>query len=416
MNSNFTVYLNYNGWRLSRTSSDSSVCLKLSLQDSNYDKALSPAVCMDFFTEALTKKLQPSIIVLDDLANLALMKGDLLKLQTEDFEYNSDPIYAKIAREINDFRSHFRHDDVNDVCLRNAFDFLQLKLNASSNLLLDLVCYNFRYSEERVETNTCKYNKKSVETNFCKDAEAAIIPKNWHSRLDDYRIFFQNNMHIKTVFFAVGSILSGPNEIQQQYLLYESLKHMTTLIDCNEISIDLLQTPIRANFFTHLKVLKVHCSSDQLQLPFFFKTIPLLKKLENLTFWTKVWSRIFTTEATQLSLESCLCQNTCLTNFDTNLVAYHSTNLDYYLKRNNALQWKNAFKRLLEICLIFYMNETAFLPPYVILEIFDWLPLEKGCDERFKYISIMHLIPEILKVHLIENLLKSAKKIQRSRI
>lgn len=41
-----------------------------------------------------------------------------------------------------------------------------------------------------------------------------------------------------------------------------------------------------------------------------------------------------------------------------------------YLVRNNTILWKNAKKRLLNISILF----IKLFPPYVILEIFDWLP------------------------------------------
>ena len=63
--------------------------------------------------------------------------------------------------------------------------------------------------------------------------------------------------------------------------------------------------------------------------------------------------------------------------------------VNYMLARNDTILWKNVHSMLFSFTLIFH-----FLPPYVLLEIFDWLPY-------------MHLVRHGLKIQLIVSTLRS---------
>ena len=72
----------------------------------------------------------------------------------------------------------------------------------------------------------------------------------------------------------------------------------------------------------------------------------------------------------------------------------HHEKVENYNKRNISLLWKNVRCKVLDFVLIFY-----FLPAYVQLEIFDWLPL-------------MHLVNHVKKIHLIIAVKKSINKLR----
>ena len=47
------------------------------------------------------------------------------------------------------------------------------------------------------------------------------------------------------------------------------------------------------------------------------------------------------------------------------------------------------------------------LPPYVLLEIIDWLPVEyEGCDENE---SLVHVVSHVKKIRLIESVHRAYK-------
>lgn len=76
---------------------------------------------------------------------------------------------------------------------------------------------------------------------------------------------------------------------------------------------------------------------------------------------------------------------------------------------------KEVYQRLFGVCLAFYSNHQVFwVPPYVILEIFDWFPTLHS-TEKFKNVSVMHLACRVLKVSLIEAIAASVKKISYAR-
>ena len=86
--------------------------------------------------------------------------------------------------------------------------------------------------------------------------------------------------------------------------------------------------------------------------------------------------------------------------------------VDFFLCRNNSLSWPNVHKLLIDMCIGLLSCDTLlWMPPYILLEIFDWLPYEEDV------ISIMHLVPQYKKVFLIEGVVNSMKKLieQRAR-
>ena len=78
--------------------------------------------------------------------------------------------------------------------------------------------------------------------------------------------------------------------------------------------------------------------------------------------------------------------------FDTPL--QYKDKVRNFTSRNQSLRWKNVHRILLDLTLIFHT-----LPPYIILEIFDWLPN-------------MYRTPHYIKIQLIINVLKSIQNAQ----
>ena len=69
-----------------------------------------------------------------------------------------------------------------------------------------------------------------------------------------------------------------------------------------------------------------------------------------------------------------------------------------------ALAWRLIQPRLLDICIAF---APLRLPPYVLLEICDWLPVYYyGSDENE---SLMHLVSHVKKIRLIESVHRAYK-------
>ena len=67
-----------------------------------------------------------------------------------------------------------------------------------------------------------------------------------------------------------------------------------------------------------------------------------------------------------------------------------------FLKRNRSLLWCNVHPRILDFCISL---APLNLPAYVLLEIFDWLPL-------------MHLVNHVKKIHLIIAVQNSIRKLK----
>jgi hypothetical protein len=72
------------------------------------------------------------------------------------------------------------------------------------------------------------------------------------------------------------------------------------------------------------------------------------------------------------------------------------------------LQWRVVHPQLLDICMAF---APLHLPPYVVLEVFDWLPTWQRVDGIDWNKSYMHLVSHIKKIRLIEGVQRSRKKV-----
>jgi len=105
-------------------------------------------------------------------------------------------------------------------------------------------------------------------------------------------------------------------------------------------------------------------------------------------------------------------------NADMNL--YHSVNatVTRCCRRNKKLAWSNVHAYLIELSLVF----IGRLPPYVLLEMFDWLPVpfvgSKNVPKwilECEYESAMCLTSHHKKISLIVGVEKACKKCQRRR-
>ena len=75
--------------------------------------------------------------------------------------------------------------------------------------------------------------------------------------------------------------------------------------------------------------------------------------------------------------------------------------------RNTMLAWPCSRGSILELAMIFTGLINMNMPPYVLLEIIDWLPIE----EIDPYISQYHLKNHLKKIRLIENVQQSINKL-----
>ena len=82
----------------------------------------------------------------------------------------------------------------------------------------------------------------------------------------------------------------------------------------------------------------------------------------------------------------------------------HSTDAQW-----QALLWENFHPRLLDICVVL---APIRLPPYVLLEIVDWLPVVHIDDENE---SLAHRVSHVKKIRLIEGVQRSQRTIDRQR-
>jgi len=92
---------------------------------------------------------------------------------------------------------------------------------------------------------------------------------------------------------------------------------------------------------------------------------------------------------------------------------YIHCRIEAYCNRNKQLKWKFVHAYLLDICVAL---APVRLPPYVLLEIFDWLPTPKPvkCDEYETDLnkSCMQSVPHISKINLIVGVQQSTNKIR----
>lgn len=91
--------------------------------------------------------------------------------------------------------------------------------------------------------------------------------------------------------------------------------------------------------------------------------------------------------------------------------------------RNRAIQWKYVKNNIIDIVMSLYNIFTVYLPPYVLLEIIDWLPLPYRYTKKYDRedietydidvnVPLLHLINQMKKVNLIESLYRSIKSIK----
>ena len=94
--------------------------------------------------------------------------------------------------------------------------------------------------------------------------------------------------------------------------------------------------------------------------------------------------------------------------------------VSHFLARNKCFLWRNVHPMLLEFALIF-VSRSICLPPYIALEIFDWLPLVQPLfkDTLFynqlvnSNVPVMHKVRHYPKIQLIINVKKSINKIRK---
>lgn len=97
--------------------------------------------------------------------------------------------------------------------------------------------------------------------------------------------------------------------------------------------------------------------------------------------------------------------------------------IQYFCRRNELLQWRTkrsdgivgVRRHLIDFCVAFSSLE---LPPYVLLEIFDWLPVIDETDvdeENWIHRSAMHLVPHVRKIRMIESMQRNRKKVLAQR-
>jgi hypothetical protein len=112
-----------------------------------------------------------------------------------------------------------------------------------------------------------------------------------------------------------------------------------------------------------------------------------------------------------------LAENYSLTRLDLSLnLSFHNESvaktIDLLSRRNRALEWSLVHANLLDVCVAFSPFE---LPPYVLLEIFDWLPTRhevQGCNWNQ---SSMHHVSHIKKIRLLEGVQRSRKAVLAAR-
>ena len=94
--------------------------------------------------------------------------------------------------------------------------------------------------------------------------------------------------------------------------------------------------------------------------------------------------------------------------------------VSHFLARNKCFLWRNVHPVLLEFALIF-SSRSICLPPYILLEIFDWLPLVQPLfkDTLFynqlvnSNVPVMYKVRHYPKIQLIINVKKSIDKIYK---
>ncbi len=74
-----------------------------------------------------------------------------------------------------------------------------------------------------------------------------------------------------------------------------------------------------------------------------------------------------------------------------------NTRVNFFLSRNAQLEWNNVHCQVLDFCIGF---SSLDLPPYVLEEIFNWLPMMNANKEN-ENLSLMHKANHFKKIQLI---------------
>lgn len=79
--------------------------------------------------------------------------------------------------------------------------------------------------------------------------------------------------------------------------------------------------------------------------------------------------------------------------------------------RNRQLAWQNVKPQVVDLTMVLF----GLVAPYVILEIFDWLPPSKNCDDGLTWPST-NICRRFEKITTIENVIRSIRNLKESKV
>lgn len=220
-------------------------------------------------------------------------------------------------------------------------------------------------------------------------------------RLDQFTLIFMNNTNlnklcIKTNYICnIGSLIENHKNLKE--LIIDNVNHVYHN-DAHHIFNLIFDALFKNASITKLTYFNVECPMFQINTtlkslhikslfirPDFSMTLKNNTTLEELVDYN--YTRNF------ISIYDDLYDNKSIISIGNN---DPTVRIDYWLRGNKSYRWKSQHSRITDIY-IGLVSKSLIIPPYIILEIFDWLYLDNPFTSHLKKITLIMSLQNSVK-------------------